>query len=284
MPRPAKPAEAQGKSSLGLTVFTGGFVLVLAVHPDRFSGWALWALSPLLLSFAYLLVFRAPPQRGRLYAAAAVAGGYSVVYGIAAGFGDEGYTDVARIVYLFLPALGVLLTFAYVAVVELICGLAATRSTDGPASFDALPFGRAVLVATALVSAWTTFAVTGWTNPKVVVAADAGKDPAGTAQVRCEGEDTYLLTTTVLTQEDGVHVRVDNRSGRELWLEYEIDGGSHGGGAELVGPGVSERRIFIGGSSIGLACSRRGDGSASDYATMAVVNAGAAAPTIPSGG
>jgi hypothetical protein len=48
-------------------------------------------------------------------------------------------------------------------------------------------------------------------------------------------------------------VRIANRTDDELWLEYEIDGGSGGGGGELVPPGISERVISIPARSIGVA-------------------------------
>jgi hypothetical protein len=280
MARRAEPEAAKGW--LGLGVFAGGLLLVLAVHPERFSGWALWALSPLFVYFAYLLTFRGPPQRTRMYVAAAVAGGYSGIYGLTAGFGDESYTDLARAVYLFLPALGLLAMIVCIPVVELLGALATARSErqggESRAPLNALPFGPAVLVATALIGAWTTVALTGWASPKVVVASDEANGPALVARVRCEGGDTHLLTPTALRLQDGVHVRIDNRTDGELWLEYEIDGGAHGGGAELIAPGVSERLISIPGRSIGVVCSQEGNGNASAYATMVVV-AGAAAPS-----
>jgi hypothetical protein len=261
-------------SSFGVGVFAGGFVVVLAVHPDRFSGWALCALSPLFVHFVYSLVFRTPPERVRMQVASAVAGGYSLVYGLAAGFGDESYTDVARVVYLFLPALGLLALIACIPLVELHGALVAARAAraadTGTASFDAFPVGRAAIVAAALLGGWTTFALAGWTSPKVVVARDEGKDPALVARVRCEGRDTYLLTPAVVRHDDGVHVRIDNRTGGERWLEYEIDGGAHGGGAELVPPGASERRITLPATTIGVVCSKEGNGDASDYARLAV--------------
>ena len=272
---------SQAKSSLGVSVFAGGFLLVLAVHPERFSGWALWALSPLFAYFLYLLVFRTPPQRGRMYAATAAAGGYSLVYGLAAGLGDESYTDIARAVYLVLPVLGLLALIACIPLVELHSALATARSEPeghrGRASFDALPVAPAVLLFAALMGGWTTLAITGWASPTIFVAQDEGQGPALVARVRCDADDTYLLTPTAVRHEDGVHVRVANRTDGERWLEYEIDGGTHGGGAELVVPGVSEFPISIPGNSIGVACSRQGNGDASDYATMAVVEADVAA-------
>jgi hypothetical protein len=216
-----------------------------------------------------------------MYAAAVAAGGYSAVYGLAAGLGDESYTDVARAVYLFLPALGLLALIACIPLVEFHSALATARSEPegrrGTASFDALPVAPAALVAAALMGGWATFALTGWASPKVFVAQDEGQGPALVARVRCDGDDTYLLTPTAVRHEDGVHVRVANRTDRERWLEYEIDGGAHGGGAELVVPGAAEFLISIPGNSIGLACSRQGNGDASDYATIAVVEADVAA-------
>lgn len=174
-------AASRVKSSLGLGVFARGFVLVVAVHPERFSGWALWALSPLFAYLLYLLAFRTPPQRVRMYAAAAVAGGYSVVYGLAAGLGDESYTDVARAVYLFLPALGLLALIACIPLVEVHSALATARSEpeghQERASFDALPVVPAALVAAALMGGWTTLALTGWASPKIFVAQDEGQGP-----------------------------------------------------------------------------------------------------------
>jgi hypothetical protein len=45
------------------------------------------------------------------------------------------------------------------------------------------------------------------------------------------------------------------------------------GGGELLARGVSERLISIRASSIGVACSQQGKGSASEYATIAIVDA-----------
>jgi hypothetical protein len=81
----------------GLVIFLGGFALVIAVHPERLSGWALWAVSPLLLYFLYLLAFRGPPQRLRSLVAGSVVTGCALTYALAAGFGDESYKSIARL-------------------------------------------------------------------------------------------------------------------------------------------------------------------------------------------
>jgi hypothetical protein len=72
-------------------------------------------------------------------------------------------------------------------------------------------------------------------------------------------------------QPDGVHVEVKNDSEEDIWLEYQVDGDSGGGGAELVEPGVSFVAIRLPASSIGVACTKRGDGTSSAHATMAIV-------------
>jgi hypothetical protein len=265
---------------LPLGVFAGGCLLVIAVHPDRFSGWALWALGPELFYLAYLLVFRAPPQRLRVRAASAVAVGYSAVYGLAAGLGDESYTDVARLVYLFLPAVGLAAMLACLVIVEFVAAFVVMRSaspsTEEAGQTRATPApGRAMLVAALVVGGWATFALTGWASPKVVV-ANVSRDapPPLVAEVRCDGNDTYVLAPTVVTQRDGVHLRIDNRSGGDVELEYEIDGGSGGGGGELLPPGVSERLISFPAETVGVACREESRSSPSKYATMKVIDPG----------
>jgi hypothetical protein len=64
---------------------------------------------------------------------------------------------------------------------------------------------------------------------------------------------------------------VDNRTNEDLWIEYEVDGGAHGGGAELVQPGISEHLLRRHAGSIGLVCSADGNGDASDYAMVSLV-------------
>lgn len=258
-------------------VFAGGSLLVVAVHPDRFSGWALWALSPELLYLAYLLVFRTPPQTVRVWAASAVAVGYSAAYGLAAGVGDESFTDVARLVYVFLPALGLAGILACLVVVELVAaaavslrspavGLESSPPRRGPPSAR-----RSLAVAALVLGAWGTFAVTGWGSPKVVVAAGDGGEPPTVAEVRCEGDDTHLFTPVVVTRPDGVHLRIENRKPGEVELEYEVDGGSGGGGGEVLPPGVSHRVVRFAAERVGVACVVGGRG-VSEYAAMTVLD------------
>ena len=259
----------------GLAVFVGSFAIVVAAHPDSFSGWALWAASPLLLFFLYLLVFRGPPQRLRLGVAGSVAVAYSVFYGLTAGLADESYTAIARVVYLGLPALGLLAMFACIPIIELVGSIRSARSDPhaSGSSFQALPFRHAA-VGAALVAGWTAFTVSDWTGANVVVSDRGAEAPAALAEVRCSGEDTYLSTPTVVKQADGVHVQIENDGEDDVWLEFEINGGSGGGGAELVRPGLSARVINIPANSIGFACTERGDGSAAEHATAAVVARG----------
>jgi len=256
-------------------VFAGGSLLVVAVHPDRFSGWALWALSPVLLYLAYLLVFRTPPQTLRVWAASAVAVGYSAAYGLAAGVGDESFTDVARLVYVFLPALGLAGILACLVVVELVAAALSVRSpaegVEPPPPRRAPSAGRSLAVAALVIGAWGTFAVTGWGSPKVVVAAGDGGEPPTVAEVRCVGDDTHLLTPVVVTQPDGVHLRIENSKPGEVELEYEVDGGSGGGGGEVLPPGVSHRVVPFAADSVGVACVVGGRG-VSAYAAMTVLD------------
>jgi hypothetical protein len=207
-------------------------------------------------------------------ATSATAGGYSALYGLVAGLGDESQTEVARLVYLFLPALGLLfLIAACIPVVELLGALASARSKPGLNARrpTALPLGASLLLAGVLLGAWTILAVSGWTRPTVAVVGNRVGEAAPIARVRCEDGDTFLLTPNVVRHEDGVHVRVENRTDGELWLEYEIEGGAGGGGADLIAPGLSERLISIRGRSIGVVCSEEGDGTESRHAAMTVV-------------
>jgi hypothetical protein len=280
MPESAYRRMARGGNALPLGIFTGGCLLVIAVHPDRFSGWALWALGPEIFYLAYLLAFRTPPEDLRVGAASAVVVGYSAGYGLVAGLGDESYTDIARLVYLFLPALGLAAMLACLVIVEFIAAFVGVRSaslgSEETAATTAAPTpGHALLVAALVMGGWATFAMTGWGSPKVAVAedGDGGVSPL-VAEVRCDGNDTHLLTPTVVTRRDGVHVRINNRSGGEVELEYEIDGGSGGGGGELVPAGVSERLISFPAETIGVACREKGRSSPSKYATMKVIDPG----------
>jgi hypothetical protein len=259
----------------GLAIFLGGFALVLAVHPERWSGWALWAVSPLLLYLLYLLAFRGPPQRLRLLAAGCVVSSYALIYGLAAGVGDESYTGVARLVYLGLPALGLLALIACVPVVELVGAIARARMepSELEAPFQALPF-RHALVGGAVVAVWAALMLSGWPKPNITVADDVGGEPAAVAEVRCSGEDTHLSTPTVVRQRDGIHVQVTNAGDDDIWLEYEVDNGSGGGGGELIEPGITARVIRQPASSIGFACTKHGDGTASDHARAAIAPAG----------
>lgn len=246
-------------------------MLVLATHPDRFSGWALWASSPVFAYFLYLLVFRGPPANMRLYASSAAVTGYVVVYALTAGLGDESYGVVAQAVYLFLPALGLIALLACVPVVELVGAITAARSepTSGP-RLDAFPLRPALFLGAALAGTWATVAIAGWADARTVVIHHGGP-AAAVARVQCAGEDTYLSTPTVVRQADGVHVEVENHLETAVWLEYDIDGGTGGGGAEIAAPGVSSHVIFFPAGSIGVACTERGDGTASRHATMKVV-------------
>lgn len=258
---------------VGVAIFLGGFTLVLSVHPDRWSGWALWAVSPLLLYFLYLLVFRGPPQRLRLLVAGSVVSGYGLIYGLAAGFSDESYKGIARLVYLGLPALGLLALIACIPIVELAGAIAMTRtkSTESRQSFEALPVQYAVLGGT-VVAIWAALMVSGWSGPNVAVVGDFGGEPAAVAEVRCAGEDTLLSTPTVVRQSDGIHVQITNAGDEDIWIEYVVDNGSGGGGGELVGPGISARVIHLPASSIGFACTQRGDGTAAEHATAVVTS------------
>lgn len=97
---------------------------IVAFHPEPFSGWPLWALAPNVLGFVYLAIYRAPPRQFRVRAVALTVGVYGMLYALAAGVGDESYADVARLVYLELPALGIVALFACYVVIE---GVAAVR-------------------------------------------------------------------------------------------------------------------------------------------------------------
>lgn len=256
-----------------LAVFAGGCVLVVAVHPDRFTGWALWALSPLFFQLAYLLAFRMPPRRARMVTASVAATGYSALYVLVAGLGDESYRDVGQLVYVLLPALGVCSMFACLVVIEVSGALRvlAFRSRRTKPRGDALPVGRALAVAAVVMGGWAIVASTGWDRSELVVAeARAGAPDPFVARVRCEGEDTHLLTPRVVAQADGVHVRVDNPHDGDIWLEYEIDGGSGGGGGALLPHGASEHVIRIPAASIGVVCHEQ-DRSSPGYAAMTVV-------------
>lgn len=265
-------AMGRRESRLGLVIFAGGFVAVLATHPERFSGWALWALSPLLFFFLYLLAFRGSPQLARLHVAGSIAGGYALIYALVAGFGDESHREVAQAVYLFLPALGVLAILVCLPVIEALGAVAGSspEGGSGEPALNALPLRQAALVGSGLLGAWAIIALAGWTNPKVVVSDQGVKKPAAVALVRCHGEDTYLSTPAVFRQPDGVRLQVENDSNRSIWLEYELDGGSAGGGAELIDPGVSTQVITMHARLIGVACTNEGDGTASNHATMTV--------------
>lgn len=261
-----------------LAVFAGGCLLVIAVHPDRFSGWALWALAPELFYLAYLLAFRTPPQSLRVAVASAVAVGYSALYGLVAGLGDESYTAIARLAYLFLPGLGLAAMLACLVVVEVIAAFVVVRSMSlgaektRPSRATPTP-GRSLLVAALVMGGWATFAITGWGSPKVVVAGEAADArPPYVAEVRCQGNDTYLLTPKVATRQDGVHVRIENRSEGEVEFVYKIDGGSGGGGGELLPRGVSDVLISFPAEKVGVACRDTGRSSPSDYATVRVVD------------
>jgi hypothetical protein len=256
---------------VGLAIFLGGFALVLSVHPDRWSGWALWAVSPLLLYFLYLLAFRGPPQRLRLLVAGSVVSGYALTYGLAAGFGNESYKAIAQLVYLGLPTLGLLAIVACIPGIELAGAIASTRMepSESQAPFQALPL-RYALVGGVVVAAWAVLMLSGWPQPNITVADDFGGRPAAVADVRCAGEDTLLSTPSVVRQTDGIHVQVTNAGGNDIWLEYEIDNGSGGGGGELIEPGISARIIRHPASSIGFACTKHGDGTAAEHATAAV--------------
>lgn len=67
------------------------------------------------------------------------------------------------------------------------------------------------------------------------------------------------------------HHPEEPRGDGEIWLEYDLDGGSNGGGAELLEPGTSEVLVRAPEQSLGVACTKRGDGTASKHATMTVV-------------
>jgi hypothetical protein len=256
---------------VGLAIFLGGFALVLAAHPDRWSGWAVWAVSPPLLYFLYLLAFRGPPQRLRLLVAGSVVSGYALAYALVAGLGDESHRAVAQVVYLGLPTLGLLALVACVPGVELVGAIASARTSPSETQpFQALPL-RQGFVGGALVAVWATLMLTGWSRPNVAVADDAPRKTAGVAEVRCAGQDTLLSTPAVFRQTDGIHVQVTNTGNQEIWLEYEVDEGSGGGGAELVPPGISARVIRLPASSIGFACTKAGDGTASKHARATVV-------------
>lgn len=253
-------------------VLVGGAALVVAVHPDPFGGWGLLALGPLLFLPAYALVFRTPPRGRRVAAASVAALAYALVYGVVAGLGDESLREVRRAVYVGLPALGLVVMLVCLAAVELAGAMAEWRQSahhpEEPRAGRAAT--RLVVAAAVAMTAWGIVVGTGLADPRVVV-ADARGGPSGVAEVRCEGEDTFVSTPTVHAQADGVRIRALNRGGGEIWLEYDLDGGSNGGGAELLEPGTSELLVRAPEQSLGVACTKRGDGTASKHATMTVV-------------
>jgi hypothetical protein len=105
----------------------GTAVPIVAFHPQPLSGWALWALAPNVLGLVYLALYRVPPRKLRLRAVAPTVGGYGTAYAFAAGVGDESYTDIARLVYLELPALGICAVFACYVVVESVAAIRAWK-------------------------------------------------------------------------------------------------------------------------------------------------------------
>lgn len=253
-------------------VFTAGSALVVAVHPEPFGGWGVWALGPLLVLPAYAFVFRTPPRGRRLAAASSAALAYALLYGAVAGLGDESVGWVARAVYLGLPALGLAAMLACFVAVELAGAVGAWRRpaphADEPRWDRATT--RLVACATGALAVWTVVTGTGLDEPRLLV-AEATSEPSGIAHVRCEGEDTFVATPTVLAQANGVRIRVENGGGGEIWLEYDLDGGSNGGGAELLDPGTSELVVRAPEKTLGVACTERGDGTASKHATITVV-------------
>jgi hypothetical protein len=218
-----------------------------------------------LLAFGYLLAFRGPSQSLRVGAATVLAGGYALLYGLIAGLGDETYTDIARVVYLFLPLLGLLAFVVVIPIVE----IAGALSRSAPVA--AFPWRHGLSVTAGLLGGWVLLASTGWLSPRVSVEIDSRKPPEGLARVRCEDGDTHLLTPNVVRRPSGMHLEVDNRTGDEIWVEYEIDGGANGGGGELVAEGVSEIVIHRAAQSIGVVCTHEGNGSPSTTATVALV-------------
>jgi hypothetical protein len=255
---------------LVLLAFALGFVAVVGTHPEPYSGWAVWALSPLVCFFVCLVVLRV---RASWTALVAVLLGfaYAGVFALVAGLGDESYTDLARLVYLFLPVLGVVVFLVFAAVAGAVVAgrsFLADPAAAGARAQAAIPFRRAFLFAAALVGGWLLVAAVS--APRIVVsAADAGSPAPLVAKVRCEGDDTYLLTPVARTQADGVHALLDNRSGHQIAFEYEINDGVGGGGGEVIPVGVSHRVIPFKAQTIGVACVDERP-AASSYATLVV--------------
>jgi hypothetical protein len=230
-----------------LVVFCVGSAVVLAAHPEPFTGWGLWALLPLLTLWAIALV--RPPG---LLAGVAVGAAYAVLYGLAAGLGDESYTDVARVVYLFLPALG-LFVLLVVAAVAASVGVAISLRHPRPAK-RVPPRRMTFAVGAAVIGGWSLLAATGWASPGIVVDEARAGPPPLVGEVRCDGDNTRLLTPEVRTQADGVHVRVWNASGHPVELRFEVELGIGGGGGQEVPAGASTVLVPFAADTVGFAC------------------------------
>lgn len=240
-----------------LLVLVAGTAVIVATHPEPFSSWGAWALSPLVVYWVALVV-----GRGMAFTTTATAA-YVLLFSAVAGLGDESYTVIARLVYLVLPLVGVL-GLVIVATGAASIAVVLGRDRRGPR----LPTRRASLVTGAAVAA--TWVLAGqFLRPEVVVAERGPGAPPSIAVVRCAGDDTYLLTPDVRTQTDGVHVTVTNEGDREIELSYEIDDGGGGGGGDVLAPGTRTLVVPFAAETVGFAClDKRPDTSA--YATARV--------------
>jgi hypothetical protein len=236
-----------------MLVLVGGVTTVAVAHPEPFTGWGIWALTPLYVFWLALLTRRGVKSTG------GVAAGYALVFAFVAGVGDESYTDVARVVYLALPL------FALLIVTLVFVSVAASSRRSG-----AVPPRQATIAAgAALVVVWTVTAQLA--APETVVAEVGGPTPARVALVRCDGDDTTLLTPVVQAQSDGVHVRVRNETEREIELGFDINGGAGGGGAEVLPPGTTTLVVPFSASTVGFACLDE-RASTSKYAIARIVD------------
>lgn len=238
---------------LPLLVLVAGVTAVVLTHPEPFTAWGIWALAPFCVFWLALV------SQSGVKSVGVVVAGYTVIFAVLAGVGDESYTDVARGVYVALPLLALLIV---VVVVVSLASFSRRRGTGPP---------RQATIATgaALAVVWTVAALIA--APETVVADPDSRAPVPVALVRCDGDDTTLLTPVVQTQSDGVHVQVRNLTGREVELGFDINAGAGGGGGQVIPPGTSELVVPFSASTVGFACLDQRP-STSEYATARVAD------------
>jgi hypothetical protein len=241
--------------SAPLLVLVGSVIAVVLTHPEPFTGWGVWALAPFYVFWLALLTRRGVKSVG------GVAAGYALVFAFVAGVGDESYTDVARGVYIALPLLALLI------VVVVFVSVAASSRRTGTVP----PRQATIALGAALAVVWAVAAQLA--APETVVAEVGSRAPARVAVVRCDGDDTLLLTPVVRVQSDGVHVRVRNETGHEVEIGIDIDGGAGGGGGQVIPAGTSALVVPFSASTVGFACLDERP-STSEYATARVVDPG----------